>query len=233
MDTKFLILWLEAPLQSYGEENCLYVRSTTKFPRRAALWGMIFGAAGWYNEQRDRLAQLRPCSLTVFGYGKEKPILSDFHIVGGGWDESDPWQERMVPHTSNGSKVVGIPTRPRVKQYLQDSVFSAICEFPAQWEDELRETCKSPKDVVFLGRKACIPTVPVLQGIADDWDQALRTLSFVEEQRNKMAASPVMRTVVFEETKDQRQARWHLQDVPLAFRPSYEYVWRYVAVRHL
>lgn len=123
------------------------------------------------------------------------------------------------------------PTRPLVKQYLQDSVFATILPFPSSWEGEIRAACASPRDVLSIGRKACVPTIPVLQGVADTFEDAVSILSQVEEKRNSVSDAPVQRQRVYEETKDFRKARWRLQDVPLAFRPAYEYGWRYVTVR--
>ena len=231
MQTKYLVLWLEAPLMSYGDGKCLYVRKTLSFPSRGALWGLVFSAAGWQNEQRERLTAIRDLPVTVYGYKTEGSILSDYQIMGGGWDTHDPWQERMVPHKSDGKAVTGTePTRPLVKQYLQDSVFAAILPFPSSWEGEIRAACASPCDVLSIGRKACVPTIPVLQGVADTFEDALSILSQVEEKRNSVSDAPVQRQRVYEETKDFRKARWRLQDVPLAFRPAYEYGWRYVTV---
>lgn len=233
MGKRYLVVWLEGPLQSYGREDCIYARKTQRFPRRAALWGMVFSAAGWYDAQRERLAELLDCSLTVYGYTPDRPMLTDYQIVGGNWDITDPWQERMVPHRFDGKAIVGSATRPRTKQYLQESVFAAILEFPEHWESDLRRACVSPRDMISLGRKACIPTVPVLQGIANDFDSALELLEYVEENRNECFETPVYRRRVFEETTDRENARWSLNDVPLSFRPTPEYGWRYVNVRQL
>ena len=232
MHTRYLVMWLEGPLQSYGGKDQIFVRGTQKFPSRSAICGMLFSAAGWHDEQRERLAELRECSLAVYGYKGESPVLSDYQIIGGGWDLKDPWQERMVPHKSNGKPVAGaLPTRPVIKQYLQDSVFAAILEFPAQWENDVRAACCSPHDILFLGRKACVPTIPILQGVAGSFEEALAILDRVEEKRNEICAVPAVRHRVYEETQEAASARWHLRDVPLAFQPAFEYGWRYVAAR--
>lgn len=231
---RYIALWLEAPLMSFGGNDRKYIRNTLRFPSRATLWGVVFSAAGWLDDQTDRLAELKNCSVTVFGYKPDHPVLSDYQIVGGGWDTKDRWQERMVPHTAKGKTVAGpSPTRPLIKEYLQDAVFSAVLEFPAIWEDDLRRACASPHDALFIGRKACLPTVPILQGVAESFEKAVAILDFVRDKRNEFSNEPVFQKRIYSETTNPQEARWHLNDVPVAFRPKFEYGWRYVKVDQL
>lgn len=70
-----------------------------------------------------------------------------------------------------------------------------------------------------------------MQGIGKTFEEALRILSHVEETRNEDDKQPVVRKRVYEETRDFKKARWRIKDVPLAFRPYFEYGWRYVTSR--
>ncbi len=73
---RYIALWLEAPLMSFGGNDRKYIRNTLRFPSRATLWGVVFSATGWLDDQTDRLAELKNCSVTVFGYKSDHPVLS-------------------------------------------------------------------------------------------------------------------------------------------------------------
>lgn len=227
MEKSFLIVWLEGPMQAYGAQSRMYRRQSLPFPTRGMLWGMVFNAAGWTGPQRERLALLRDCPVTVYCY-REPVTISDYQIVGGNWDPSDPWQERMLPHRSDGKPVTGtVPTRPVVKDYLQDGCFSAVLAFPREWNASITAACRSPADALSLGRRACLPTVPMLQGTADSLEGAQALLQSVERARSETFGK-VSRRAAFIETEPTR-AHWFVHDLPLAFRPDYAYDWYGVA----
>ena len=90
---KFLALYLRAPLQSWGASSKFGDRGTLDAPTRSGLLGMIAAACGVdkNDEVRDRewLARAASLSFTVVSF-RRGDRMTDYHTVGGGFDETDP-----------------------------------------------------------------------------------------------------------------------------------------------
>ena len=59
------------------------------------------------------------------------------------------------------------------RTYLNDAAFAALLSGDAAMLDELKEALADPVWGVWLGRKACIPSAPVLAGVFETEDAAL------------------------------------------------------------
>ena len=174
---KHLALYLRAPLQSWGASSKFGDRGTLDAPTRSGLLGLLAAACGVdkNDEARDRdwLARAAALSLTVLAF-RRGDRLTDYHTVGGGFDESDPWQRRMIPVTSGG-KPRGTDITHR--DYLADSVFGAILAGDDALVSEMAAALVDPVWGVWLGRKSCIPTEPVLAGVFDSEEAARGALA--------------------------------------------------------
>ena len=91
-----LLLWLEGPLQSWGADSRYGNRTTLPFPTRSGVLGLLCCAAGRGGEQREWLARMADWTQTVRAYARRKgdraalaPLLTDFQMVGSGYDEAD------------------------------------------------------------------------------------------------------------------------------------------------
>ena len=114
MNNPYLLLWLEAPLQAWGFDSKFGRRETLAFPTKSGVLGLLCCALGYSGEQREFLAVLAELDMQVLAYPRESkqkitqaPILRDFHMVGSGYDDSDPWQKMLIPKTSEGKPAVG------------------------------------------------------------------------------------------------------------------------------
>jgi CRISPR system Cascade subunit CasD len=157
MGACYLLLWLEAPLQSWGADSKFGRRDTLPFPTKSGVLGLICAALGASGEQRELLAEMAPLEQTVISYnrtrgGKDEvkrkaereTLLRDFHMVGSGYDDSDPWQTLHIPKTAEGKKAVGGGTKMTYRYYLQDATFAVIAEIPPQWLIFSPRLCKIP-----------------------------------------------------------------------------------------
>jgi CRISPR system Cascade subunit CasD len=54
------------------------------------------------------------------------------------------------------------------RQYLQDACFTAFICGEKELIEEMAEALQNPKWVFFLGRKSCVPSCPVFNGIVYD-----------------------------------------------------------------
>ena len=170
MSNPYLLLWFEAPLQSWGSDSKFGRRDTQAFPTKSGVLGLMCSALGAGGEQRELLATFAPLSQTVISFTRDKqtvgsmtnldrePLLRDFHMVGSGYDDQDPWQTLLIPKTSEGKKAVGGGSKMTYRYYLQDAAFAVVIEVPADEAEAIVQSLQSPTWDVYLGRKNCVPT---------------------------------------------------------------------------
>ncbi len=176
--TKYLALWLEGPLQSWGADSCFSARRTLSFPTRSGMTGLLLAAAGASGPQKELLAQLADCPLSVFCFNDEdSPVMTDFHMVGNGYDDKDKWQRRMTPKKADGSAPSGkgdnVGSRLTYRDYLQGRHFAAIWEMDDALCERFSIALLNPVFDVFLGRKCCQPADMVLIGNYDSEQEAM------------------------------------------------------------
>jgi len=169
----YLLLWFEAPLQSWGGDSKFGRRDTLKFPTKSGVLGLVCSALGAGGEQTELLARLAPLDMQVISYRKTKlngqkrnkeALLRDFQTVGNGYEDKDPWQTLLIPKTASGKKAVGGGSKLTYRYYLQNAVFAVSLQVPTDLVDAIAQALQNPNWDIYLGRKNCIPTEIVFQG---------------------------------------------------------------------
>ncbi len=185
MATRYLLLWLQAPLQSWGHDSKFGRRDTLNFPTKSGVLGLVCSALGAGGEQRELLAEFLGLTQTVLsfvrsrdvGNGERKsydrqPLLRDFHMVGSGYDDKDPWATLLIPKTSDGKKAVGGGAKMTYRYYLQDACFAVVLQVPEAMAAAIAEALQNPAWDVYLGRKNCAPTDFIFRGMSVDEETA-------------------------------------------------------------
>ena len=174
---KHLALYLRAPLQSWGASSKFGDRGTLDAPTRSGLLGLLAAACGVdkNDEARDRewLARTAKLSVSVLAF-RRGDRMADYHTVGGGFDEKDPWRKRMIPISADGKNR---RTNVTYRDYLADSVFGAVLSGDDALIDEMAAGLADPVWGVWLGRKSCIPTEPIFAGVFKSEDAARNALA--------------------------------------------------------
>lgn len=186
MPNPYLLLWLEAPLQSWGHDSKFGRRDTLNFPTKSGILGLICSALGAGGEQRELLAEFAPLEQTVLAFvrGREngangliktdrEPLLRDFHMVGSGYDDQNLWESLLIPKTNEGKKAVGGGTKMTYRYYLQDAYFAVALQIPTARADAIADALQNPAWDVYLGRKNCAPTDFIYRGQYENEDQAI------------------------------------------------------------
>ena len=173
---KYLFLWLEAPLQSWGSDSRFDFRKTMDAPTKSGLFGLLLAASGDSGPQEELLAQMADAPLSVVVFDGFSPRLVDFHMVGNGYDESDSWETHHIPRTSEKTKAVGGGARLTYREYLQDRPFAAVLGLPDKLADKFASALQSPVFDLYLGRKCCSPTEFIFKGAFGSEAQAFRAL---------------------------------------------------------
>lgn len=195
-----LLLRLAAPLQAWGNSSKFDIRSTEREPTKSGVIGMIAAAMGI--QRNDSPERLKPFTDLRFGVRieREGKLLKDFHMVYSG-DLSD--SERR--HTKPKGKHMYSTER----YYLSDAVFLVALE--SDNDELLKEIIRAinnPVYPLFLGRRSCPPTLPIVIGIrSDEMINILRNEEVLDDNKD------YSRRIVYEVNNNGT----FVQDVPISF----------------
>lgn len=144
-----LLLRLEAPLQSWGLRGRWDVRDTGKEPSKSGIVGLL-GCALGYKKGDPRLEAELDAKL-VLGIREEREGTEslDFQTINGDHFVAD-----------GGIKKDYTVVSPRA--YLHDASFLVAIGGPAELLSRCKAALESPRWPIYLGRKSCVPTRPVL-----------------------------------------------------------------------
>ena len=233
MADPYLLLWLEAPLQSWGHDSKFGRRDSLDFPTKSGVLGLLCCARGVGGEEAEWLKAWADLDMQVVAYiGTSKdgaavarqPLLRDFQMVGSGYDDHDPWESLLIPKTSDGKKAVGGGTKMTYRYYLQDIAFAVALQGPSSMVYDAEIALKSPVWDLFLGRKNCAPTEFIGQGIYDGAQQALEAGQRIADEKSL--------TVAFKVLQGEHDGEvLTLNDVPLQFGRNKKYRDRRVTVQ--
>ena len=176
MANPYLLLWLEAPLQAWGHDSKFGRRDSLDFPTKSGVLGLLCCARGARGQQTEWLAAWADLDMHTVAYVPRNaqgqplprlPLLRDFQMVGSGYDDQDPWQTLLIPKKSDGGKAVGGGTKMTYRYYLQDMAYAVALEAPAALAPEAAAALQAPVWDLYLGRKNCVPTEFIYQGLFD------------------------------------------------------------------
>lgn len=197
---KTLLLRLAAPLQSWGDESMFDNRGTWAEPSKSGVIGLLSAALG-----RSRDEDISDLNRLRFGVRVDQPgsYLVDYHTA------------KPTPYKGKDSNV----TR---RTYIQDAVFLAGLEGDFEFLTKIQNALKSPCFPLFLGRRSCPPTMPLLLGIRDsDLETALKKEPwlaaefFKKDSRNKNYCARIC-----VDTKPDERKKYVQWDVPVSFSRS-------------
>ena len=172
-----LILRLEGPLQAWGDVALDPRRPTLPFPSRSALAGLLANALGWRYRDAAQLTTLQDALRYAVREERSPTEVIDYQTAElDDANKDDGW-------TSWGQEDRGKGTQILWKHYLADGCFRValtVSEGAPVTLDQLAEALRRPARPLFLGRKSCPPSGPVLEPLrvtaASPWE-ALRRLA--------------------------------------------------------
>ena len=184
-DIDVLILRLEAPLLSFGVVAVDEKRSTGEVPSRSMVCGLLANALGWRHGDFDRLNRLQDRLVIATRRDRKGNLLDDFQTVDLGQDFlQHGWTTSHRPATRQGA--AGRTTHIRRREYLADTAYTvAVALDPDDEEptlEQLRNAVLRPARPLFLGRKACLPSRPLVGH--RDWPDRVRAASVAEALRD-------------------------------------------------
>ncbi|GMV90130.1 MAG: hypothetical protein AMXMBFR81_30600 [Chthonomonas sp.] len=183
MGKPILLLRLEGPLQSWGVRSRWSKRDTGPEPTKSAIIGML-GAAGGVLRP-DWRAEEEPCRILeqwddalLFGVRVDRPgvIETDYHTVEGRFWQADG-KLKTAASPSGAAPANGLIEPPRTEEtwrdYIHDAAFLVALEQKDGGRgllDQFAQALGHPKWPLFLGRKACVPSRPVLDRVSQEYE---------------------------------------------------------------
>jgi len=156
-----LLLRCVAPLQAWDTQSRFGVRTTGREPSKSGIVGLLCAALGRHRwEPVDDLAALK----MAVRVDKEGRVLRDFHTA------------MDILKASGGIK----KTEPSTRYSLSDAAFRVAREGDKALLTDLHRALKNPHWMLFLGRKACPPSLPVYIP-ANKWNWDADAMSLFKE----------------------------------------------------
>lgn len=202
-DKSFLALRLEGPLQSWGYDSQYNRRNTGLMPTKSAIAGMCCAALGLSRgsagEEEFLVAfvKIKMTAIAIPRAGDKKELsvrrLQDYHTV---------------QNTRRASGAINNDCVLTHRQYLTDAFFGVLLEGESLLLKRIADALKNPVWGIWLGRKACIPTAPVLAGIKSNRNEALSLL---------IGERPIESFTRQEDVDNFADGRDSLPDMPVSF----------------
>jgi CRISPR system Cascade subunit CasD len=162
-----LLLRFDAPLMSFGGVRVDERGVIDEVPGLSLVTGLLANALGWDHGDAGALERLQARLRMAVRRDLAGTLLEDFQTVDLGQPCMEPgWTTRHRPSGRLGAS--GRGTHIRRRQYWADAVFTvAVALDPAAEEPTataLEKALEQPERPLFLGRKPCLPSRPLLLG---------------------------------------------------------------------
>lgn len=163
-----LVLRLEAPLMSFGGVRVDHHNKTDEFPYRAMLCGLVANALGM-----DRRNEIAHESLQRrIRYAARRDRAGALHVDYQTVDLGAPSMTSDLAWTTNGELEprkggdAADGTHIRLRHYLADAIVTVALTLAPEVEpptlDDVEQALRRPARPLFLGRRCCIPSGPLL-----------------------------------------------------------------------
>lgn len=217
MSANTLFLRLEGPMQAWGDQQSKFVvRRTAEAPTKSGVIGMLCAALGVSRsevagEWLPKLGALR------MGVRIDCPGVRwwDYHTVGAG----------MLMRIAKGEGKTKFGAMLTRREYLCDASFLVVLQGEQGLIAELDAAMKAPKWTLYLGRKSCPPSRPLLEHPTvgfPDLLSALKSIPWRKRLKGDSSPQTVECLLDWNPTHEQPEAPddaliWY--DVPLTFEP--------------
>ena len=171
MTTRWLVIRFEAPLMAFGGVAIDQIGPVRDYPATSMLTGLIGNALGWH--WSDGAAHQAMQDRMIFGARmerRESVLLTDSQNVRLAKSDKS-WSTRGEPEGRDGASY-DAPHR-RFRDYHAELSLRVVLHLrPVDIRPSLAEVAEAldrPARPLFLGRKPCLPSCPLLAPGTDRW----------------------------------------------------------------
>ena len=167
-----LILRLEGVLQSWGEHSKWDYRDSASMPTKSGIIGLLGCALGLERNdmQLQSMAQKLKLAVRADRQGIE---MSDFHTVRS--------RQLLNAAGKHRGKVGEYSTLVTNRIYLQDACFTIAIAGNRDMLERIADALQRPKWPIYLGRKCCVPSRPVFDGITEAYPNLETAICAIDE----------------------------------------------------
>ncbi|MDP3872862.1 MAG: type I-E CRISPR-associated protein Cas5/CasD [Methyloversatilis sp.] len=162
-----LLLRLEGPLMAFGGETIDNLGVIRDFPAQSMVTGLIANALGWRREDSTEHDRLQARLLFGARLDRAGSRLTDFQTAELHKDDKG-WTTIGAPEGRAGGEGTYKGQHLRYRDYHADAVaLIALRLDPAEESPTLEDVAAAlhrPARPLFLGRKSCLPAVPLFAG---------------------------------------------------------------------
>ncbi len=206
-----LLLRLAGPLQAWGYDSKFETRRTGREPSKSGVIGLLAAALG--RKRDESIEDLRELRFGV-RVDREGQLLHDYHTV----------------QMKSGKTYV------THRYYLADATFLVGIESENKaWLEEIQHALLHPAFPLFLGRRSCVPSLPIALGIREGGlidvlkEEPWQLTSWMQKKERKKG-NCLLRLVV-DALPDDRDGV-AIKDLPVSFHPE-DRRYAYRAVKEL
>lgn len=227
---RYLLLWLEAPLQSWGFDSKFDLRSTALFPTMSGVYGILLASSGDSGAQCELLDRMKTADFFAVEFVPPEKMpaqqLCDYHMVGSGYNEKNAWESLHIPRKRDGTKAVGGGAKQTYRYYLQDKKFAVLLGFPDDLAEKFSASLQAPVFDLYLGRKCCVPTDFIFRGCFASQAEAEAEMLKIAETKGLVPGRCCVPAAPEEMVYD----AFFISDVPLEFGDQKRYTDRCVKI---
>lgn len=169
MSHDLLLLRLDGPLMSFGGTTVDQHNVTEPAPTLSMLVGLLGNALGYDHSDFDRLQRLQGRVRFAVRRDRRGEALVDYQTVDLSQEFlEETWTSRGVPATRAGGAEARTGTHIRYRHYWAGAAFTVALHLEPAAEEPtvvtVETALRQPARPLFLGRKTCLPAVPLLLG---------------------------------------------------------------------
>lgn len=154
-----VLLRLEGPMQSWGVSSRFDDRDSCLEPTKSGVIGLCAAALGVPRDDTEFLARLASLTMAI-RVDRQGTLARDFQTAGGGTFAG----ERYGVFKASGGRGDTVTSK---RTFLADASFLVGLGGKDGLADRIAEALRSPHWPLALGRRACVPATPVLEGLVD------------------------------------------------------------------
>ncbi|MBQ2854850.1 MAG: type I-E CRISPR-associated protein Cas5/CasD [Oscillospiraceae bacterium] len=144
-----LVLRLEGPLQSWGENAKWDFRDSSTMPTKSGIVGLL-GCAMGQERGSQVLVELAQSITVAIRADRPGAKFVDFQTVQG----------KPLKTADGGKRSNNTILSPHA--YLQDACFTVFIDTTPEWQQRIISALENPRWCMYLGRKNCVPSRPIL-----------------------------------------------------------------------
>src|SRR6516225_8241139 len=167
---QFLLMRLEAPLLAFGGETVDARGVIADFPAASMITGLLANALGYRRSESGRLQRLQDRLAFAVRIDRNGERITDFQTAQLDRDDLG-WTTRGSPEGRAGGPATYLAPHIRRRDYDADKCVVVALRFDGPAESPTLADCvtalEEPARPLFIGRKPCLPSAPILVHCVD------------------------------------------------------------------